>query len=99
MTRPFSAAVFSRLALLFCFVLLTPGSGLTGNASTHSESLLQVADLAWERGDYPAALRGYLRLLDSPDADTVLEPIALRTGEVVPLNRADARRRRSAILR
>ena len=29
---------------------------------------LQIADLAWERGDYPAALSGYLRLLDSPDA-------------------------------
>jgi Peptidase family M28/WD40-like Beta Propeller Repeat len=74
MTRRFSTALFS-------FALLAPGFGLSGNAGTHSESLLQIAHLAWERGDYPAALRGYLRLLDSPDADAVLEPIALRTGE------------------
>ena len=75
MTRRFSAILF------FCFALLAPGIGLSGNAGTHSEALLQIADLAWERGDYPVALRGYLRLLDSPDADAVLEPIALRTGE------------------
>jgi Peptidase family M28/WD40-like Beta Propeller Repeat len=74
MTRRFSTA-------LLLFALLAPGFGLSGNAGTHSESLLQIADLAWERGDYPAALRGYLRLLDSADADAVLEPIALRTGE------------------
>jgi hypothetical protein len=82
MTRTLSAAAFVRLALLFCFALLTPGSGLSGNARTHSETLLQIADLAWERGDYPAALRGFLQLLDSPDAAVVLEPIALRTGEL-----------------
>ncbi len=75
MTRRFSAVLF------FSFALLAPGIGLSGNAGTHSESLLQIADLAWERGDYPAALREYLRLLESPDADAVLEPIALRTGE------------------
>ena len=64
------------------FSLSSPQAvGLSGNARTHSESLLQIADLAWERGDYPAALRGYLQLLDSPDADAVLESIALRTGE------------------
>ena len=35
-----------------------------------------------QRGDYRTALSGYLRLLDSPDAASVLEPIALRTGEL-----------------
>ena len=43
---------------------------------------LREADLAWDRGDYPAALNGYLALLDSPDADRLLEPIALQTGEL-----------------
>jgi hypothetical protein len=47
-----------------------------------SDPLLQTADLAWERGEYVAALTGYLQLLDSPNADAVLEPIALQTGEL-----------------
>jgi hypothetical protein len=47
-----------------------------------SDSPLQSAALAWERGDYVAALTSYLQLLDSPDADRVLEPIALQTGEL-----------------
>jgi Tol biopolymer transport system component len=47
-----------------------------------ADSPLQLADLAWERGDYPAALSGYLHILDSPEADRALEPIALRTGEL-----------------
>ena len=75
MRRRFSAVLF------LSFALLAPGIGLSGHAGTRSASVLQIADLAWERGDYPAALRGYLRLLDSPDADAVLESIALRTGE------------------
>ena len=40
MTRRFSAA------LSFSFALLAPGIGLSGNAGTQSESLLQIADLA-----------------------------------------------------
>jgi hypothetical protein len=47
-----------------------------------SDTPLQLADLAWERGDYPAALSGYLRVLDSPEGDAALESIALRTGEL-----------------
>jgi Peptidase family M28/Fibronectin type III domain/WD40-like Beta Propeller Repeat len=46
------------------------------------DSSLRLADLAWERGDYVAALSGYLRLLDSPSADSALESIALQTGEL-----------------
>jgi Tol biopolymer transport system component len=46
------------------------------------DSSLRLADLAWERGDYVAALSGYLRVLDSPTADTALESIALQTGEL-----------------
>ncbi len=43
---------------------------------------LRDAGLAWDRGDYPAALTGYLALLNSPEADRLLEPIALQTGEL-----------------
>ena len=74
MTRALSATALLSIAFL------APLSGTPTGAS--SDPPLQIADLAWERGDYPAALAGYLRLLDSPDAASVLEPIALRTGEL-----------------
>ena len=45
------------------------------------DSRLQDADLAWERGDYQAALEQYRSLLDSPDGAKYVEPIALQTGE------------------
>jgi Tol biopolymer transport system component len=47
-----------------------------------SETPLQLADLAWERGDYPTALTAYLQILDSTGGDAALEAIALRTGEL-----------------
>jgi Tol biopolymer transport system component len=40
-----------------------------------------LADLAWERGDYPAALSGYLQVLESAD-ESAFEAIALKTGEL-----------------
>src|SRR5689334_19120948 len=45
-------------------------------------SSLEEAALAWDRGDYSAALKIYLQILDSPDAPAALEPIALQTGEL-----------------
>ncbi|MET0212701.1 MAG: M20/M25/M40 family metallo-hydrolase [Vicinamibacterales bacterium] len=66
---------------LLLFVSFIPLSG-TPSAPASDDALLAAADLAWERGDYPAALAGYLELLDSSDAASVLEPIALRTGEL-----------------
>ncbi len=74
MTRALTATALLSIALL------APAAGMSTGA--HSDPPLQIADLAWERGDYPAALSGYLRLLDSSDAAGVLEPIALRTGEL-----------------
>ena len=41
----------------------------------------QEAELAWDRGDYIAALRGYLAALPAADPAT-LERIALQTGEL-----------------
>ena len=37
---------------------------------------------AWERGDYIAALGGYLQVVNAPGGDAFLEPIALTTGEL-----------------
>jgi hypothetical protein len=68
-----------KRSLAICALVATCSSALlTGT----SDPLLHTADLAWERGDYVAALTGYLQLLDSPNADAVLEPIALQTGEL-----------------
>jgi hypothetical protein len=76
MSRPIAAAA---LLVLVSFVSLISAPP---QAASPSATPLALADLAWDRGDYPAALSGYLRLLDSPDAASVLEPIALRTGEL-----------------
>ena len=41
-----------------------------------------AANDAWERGDYIAALNGYIQLLGAPGGEKFLEPIALTTGEL-----------------
>ena len=50
--------------------------------SGRSDTPLESAALAWDRGDYVTALQTYLKVLDSPDAASALEPIALQTGEL-----------------
>ena len=77
MTRPFSATF-----LVLSFALLAPAAGRSERSAASSDAALIAADLAWERGDYPAALAAYVRLLNAPDAASVFEPIALRTGEL-----------------
>ena len=47
-----------------------------------ADTPLQSAALAWDRGDYVAALATYLQILDSPGAESSLETIALQTGEL-----------------
>ena len=48
-----------------------------------SDTPLMEANLAWDRGDYVAALTTYARLLDDPEIDrAVFEAIALQTGEL-----------------
>jgi len=68
---------FCGTALLSA-VMLMAGAALVPPSMTASDSPLQLAELAWDRGDYPAALTGFLQLLDSPQGDSVLEPIAQR---------------------
>src|SRR4029450_11281302 len=47
-----------------------------------SNDRLTNADLAWDRGDYPRALTGYLAILDASPSEDVIEAIALQTGEL-----------------
>jgi peptidase M28-like protein/WD40 repeat protein len=63
-----------------CVAALIAGAAISLLARTGDAPLDQAA-LAWDRGDYTAALRIYLQILDSPDAASALEPIALQTGE------------------
>ena len=51
-------------------------------AQSPTEAVWHAADLAWEQGDYPAALRGLQVLLDGTDSLRYLERVALRTGEL-----------------
>ena len=65
--------------LLLAAALVAPAAGLFARAP--QPALLDATD-AWDRGDYPAALRTFLALLDRPDADALLEAIASTTGEL-----------------
>ena len=47
-----------------------------------STTAFDAANDAWERGDYIAALNGYLQVLNAPGGERFLEPIALTTGEL-----------------
>ena len=47
-----------------------------------SDTPLEAAALAWDRGDYTTALKLYLEILDSPGAPAAIETIALQTGEL-----------------
>jgi hypothetical protein len=73
MTRVLPAAAVLSLS---CVVALVGANGATAKA-------LAAADDAWERGDYITALNAYIKLIDAPTVDdSVLEPIALKTGEL-----------------
>lgn len=78
MRRPAPGILF----VLAFLALSVSGARLRSSASPPPDPRLVDADLAWDRGDYPAALRAYLALLDAPDADDVLPAIALQTGEL-----------------
>jgi hypothetical protein len=64
------------LVLAVCCASLVSLSGV------RSVDPVESADAAWDKGDYIAALTGYLQILDSPQADTAFEHIALQTGEL-----------------
>ncbi|HEY0970691.1 MAG TPA: M20/M25/M40 family metallo-hydrolase [Gemmatimonadales bacterium] len=50
--------------------------------SAQSHDPLERADIAWDRGDYPAALESYLVLMNGEGAERFRRRIALTTGEL-----------------
>src|SRR5688572_18056813 len=66
------------LLLVLLTILIAQPTG----AQTTPTRDLDAANAAWDRGDYITALGIYARLLESPQAADVLEPIALQTGEL-----------------
>jgi Tol biopolymer transport system component len=64
------------LTVLMLASLWIPAAGRVSDAP------LESAALAWERGDYVTALTRYLQILDSPEAESSHETIALQTGEL-----------------
>lgn len=72
----------SRISLML-FALLFGFSGASAQEpSMPDHPALQEAYLAWDRGDYPDALRGYLDVLKGAEGVAHLEEIARLTGEV-----------------
>ena len=69
---------FAGVVALLATICLLPAAG-AGNSAAIA---LQNAAAASERGDYTSALTTYQELLAGPDADGVLDPIALQTGEL-----------------
>jgi hypothetical protein len=75
----------ARVAALVLAAVAAVGSATTladRSAAPSSARPFEAANDAWERGDYVAALNGYLQLLASPGGDRWLRPIALTTGEL-----------------
>ncbi|MDH5759687.1 MAG: M20/M25/M40 family metallo-hydrolase [Gemmatimonadota bacterium] len=70
----------SKLLVLPLFALLT-GSTLSAQPFMPRAPELEEPYLAWDRGDYPTALRGYLDVLNGPRGEALLSDIALLTGE------------------
>ncbi len=73
-----------RLTIIFTLGLLlsilNPAAGIKGRQVGAED--LRAANDAWFEGNYIVALRGYLRLLQSPAADGLVESIAQQTGEL-----------------
>ena len=67
---------------MYRFTIAGAALAAAGWLPAPSSSTLARADDEWDRGDYVAALTAYQQLLNGPDAMSVLEPIALQTGEL-----------------
>ena len=72
-----------RRLLVVLFALAASGSAMRAVTGLPASSKsFDAANDAWERGDYAAALNGYIQLLTAPGGERWLEPIALTTGEL-----------------
>ena len=75
--RPFRGTAATFFALVVCAAAI---HGVI--AAPASLPALDAANEAWERGDYASALSAYIRLLDAPGGEKLVEPIAQATGEL-----------------
>ena len=72
-----------RRVLVLCAVLAVSGAAMRLVAASQAQKRsFDAASDAWERGDYIVALTGYIQVVNAPDGDAWLEPIALTTGEL-----------------
>src|SRR4051794_15544726 len=71
----------TRQVVAWCVVLGTSVIVLSATSPGLTRSFDAATD-AWERGDYIAALTGYIQVLGAPGSDAFIEPIALTTGEL-----------------
>jgi len=80
-----SGRLATLTSLLLGLALLSGVSAAPGVAASGADKLdllWQEADLAWDAGQYIAALEGFIEILDAPGGERFLEPIALLTGEL-----------------
>ena len=70
-----------RLGTALCLALLASAVGVPTCAQTPSPQLVE-AYFDWDRGDYVAALDGYLTALNGRAGDRLKDEIALLTGEL-----------------
>ena len=68
-----------RLGALAIVVLL---AAAVGAATPPLKRSFDAATDAWERGEYSAALVGFIQVIGAPGGEKFLEPVALTTGEL-----------------
>jgi Tol biopolymer transport system component len=68
------------IALSILLLALSPIAGIQGQGTGAED--LGAANDAWNDGKYTVALRAYLRLLQGAAGDSLVEPIATKTGEL-----------------
>jgi hypothetical protein len=76
----------TTLTLLVAVLLVTQTAAFALRASARqgpsAAGALAAAHESWDRGDYPAALKAYIEIVDGQDGAAALEAIALKTGEL-----------------
>jgi Peptidase family M28/WD40-like Beta Propeller Repeat len=75
-------ALVRRRAATAALFLAAALTGATAGRAPSSSTALDLAALAWDAGDFVAALSTYLQILDSAEPGDALETIALQTGEL-----------------
>jgi hypothetical protein len=68
------------LTLLVALSLFTQDAWRAKAAA--APAALAAAHDAWDRGDYPVALKAYIEILGGPEGEAALKEIALQTGEL-----------------